>query len=110
MYDRDIKIIEDYIDEYLCSPELYLPDWEYDIQAYSRWAGEEVLERVIFEDLKLPPHITGIESKDTAEIIEEYISDIDYFYETCSDIHKKLIFFIARDVGMEILGLFERRS
>ena len=110
MYDRDIKIIEDYIDEYLYMPKSYWPDWEYDIQAYSRCAGEEILERVIVEALKLPPHITGIEPKETTEIIEEYISDMDYFYEISRDTHKKLIFFMARDVGIEILNLFKRRS
>lgn len=110
MYDRDIKVIEDYIDEYLYKPELHWPDWEFDTQAYSRWAGEEVLERIIFETLKLPPHITGVEPKETTEIIAEYIDDMDYFYETCSDNRRKLIFFIARDVGIEILSLFERRN
>lgn len=110
MYDRDIKVIEDYIDEYLYKPETNWPDWEFDTQAYSRWAGEEVLERVIFEALKLPPHITGDEPKEITEIIAEYIDDMDYFYEISNDNRKKLMFFIARDVGTDILSLFERRS
>lgn len=111
MYDRDIIAIEDYTNSYLHMMEIEYPPCELEILAYSQWAADEVLDRVIKESMKLPPHITGKEPIPTAEIIEGFVLDMDYLCSETDDVHKQLIFSIARDVGKDILSdLFERRD
>lgn len=98
MDDRDVLILEEYI-------EHNLPDNPkcFDLYAYSRWAAYEILERVIHETMKLPSHITGVERIPAADIIESFIDEMDYYYERSSSERAKIAFSIARDEGKCIL-------
>lgn len=107
-YDRDILSIEGYIDLYLENLEMDYPQCEFEIFAYSEWAANEILERIIKEDERLPPHISGVELTPVTEIIEGFILDMDYFASQTEVMRKQLIFSIARDVGKDILDSFER--
>lgn len=78
----------------------------FDNLSYSCWAANEILNRVIDEVCKLPPHITGYLPKSHIEVVEEFIEDMEYLYETCTDEKKRSIFAIARCTGEEILSLF----
>ena len=109
-YDRDILSIENYIDLYLEHLAIDKPKCEFEIYAYSEWAANEVLERIMKEDERLPPHISGKELTPVTEIIEGFILDMDYFSSQTESIQKQLIFAIARDVGKDILDSFERRD
>lgn len=109
-YDRDILSIENYIDLYLEHLAIDTPECEFEIYAYSEWAANEVLERIMKEDERLPPHISGKELTPVTEIIEGFILDMDYFSSQTESIQKQLIFAIARDVGKDILDSFERRD
>lgn len=109
MYERDILIIEDYAGTYLRNLEDEYPPCEFEVYAYSAWAADEIINRLIVEAEKLPPHITGIEYISTEEIIEGFILDMDYYASETEIMRKQLIFSIARDVGKDILSLFERR-
>lgn len=109
-YDREILSIEGYIELYLERMDMDYPPVEFDIYAYSQWAAYEVLDRIIKEDERLPPHISGEELTPVEDIIEGFILDMDYFASQTEITRKQLIFSIARDVGKDILNSFERRD
>lgn len=89
-----INTIQNYIDNHIITP------------SYSLWAADEIMNRVIEELSKLPPHITGVEPISHIEIIEEFIREMDYLYETSITTKNKLIFMEARSTGKEILRMF----
>lgn len=106
MDDRDILKLERYIDTYLFPPTIgWLKDAFY-VQIYSRWAAYEILERMINEISKPPQHISGIKRRSTVEIIDEFIDEMEYYYE----LSENLIFYVARNAAMNILTLFEDRK
>lgn len=98
MDDRDVLRIEEYIRDDLPKSKEY-----FDLYVYSHWAAYEVLERVINEAMKLPPHITGKEPRTLVEIVEEFIDEMDYYYWASSWDKAKEMFAIARDEGTCIL-------
>ena len=97
MDDRDVLLIERYIHENFQDAT----DDSYD--AYSRWAANEILERVIFEAMKLPPHITGIESPTIFEILELFIDETDYYAYIASSDTGRDIFSAAREEAKLVL-------
>lgn len=101
-----LQTIQDYIDEYLPAPQANWSKCEFDICCHARWAAYEIVERIIEEASKLPPHITGQESKSHIEIIEEFMMEMDYYSEVSENKHSRLIFSIAKSIASEILALF----
>lgn len=77
------------------------------LYSYSRWAANELLDRIIDEVSKPPPFVTGEFPRTHIEIIEEFIENMDYLSELCSHREQKCIFSTARYVGEEIMALFE---
>ena len=109
MDDRDVLTLQDYINKHLFEPCINWPRHEFELHSYSRWAAYEILERVINETMKLPPHITGFERESTVDIIDNFINELDYYYDGSKDVRRQLMFAIARDEAKNILCLFERR-
>lgn len=72
--------------------------------SYSKWAINEIIERIIFEADKLPPHITGEEPISHIEIIEDFADEMAYFTDYSSDNRKRFIFLVARDTAYDLLG------
>lgn len=108
MYERDILVIQEYIKTYLETLENDYPPCEFEVTAYSYWGAEELLERIMLEEMK-QPQLDG-EPIPTLDIISEFISDMDAYSSEAETTRQKLIFSIARDVGKDIEELFERRS
>lgn len=108
MDDRDVLIIEQYIRDDLPKSTDY-----FDLYVFSQWAAYEVLERVISEAMKLPPHITGKEPRTLIEVVEDFIDEMDCYYWMSSFDKARNMFSIARDEGMCILlyiSSFERKE
>lgn len=104
MDDRDVLIMERYIQECTVEPELDDPDHYYfDLHSYSRWAAYEVYNRFVCEAMKLPPHISGKEPLTPLEIVEDFIDEMDYYAQVAQSDRVREIFQIARDEGKCIL-------
>lgn len=106
MDDRNVLLIQRYMDEHLRNPDIKWPKSEFELHTYQRWAANEILERFMEEAMKLPPHITGIESQSPAEIIETFMHELDYYSDESKTIRGQLMFSIARDEARSILDLF----
>jgi len=103
-----VSVLQYYIDEYLFEPKSNWPKDRFGGRSYSRWAAYELQGHIIEESLRLPPHltITGREQKTPIEIIEEFISEMDYFSEMNGNIRSQFIFSVAKETAKEILDLF----
>lgn len=96
MSDQDVRTVEDYIEQYVQEPN---PDQSREIfrtLAYGRWAMYEILERVIEETERLPPHITGKESRTLSEITDEFIEEMEYYISIARSDRVREIFTCAR--------------
>lgn len=101
-----INLVQDYIDKKLGEPSSKLDEKTFEYLSCSRWAANEIMDRIIEEASMLPPHITGRFPKSYVEIIEEFIDDMDCAFETCDNKQNRVMFIIARDTGEDILLLF----
>ena len=106
MYEQAIFTIQEYID--LHWPELDTPcqKYKFDTRSYSRWAANEIIDRLILEDSKLPSHITGKEPKSVVDIIEEFIRELNYCFSISDDVDRQEMFNIAVFSAEYILHLF----
>lgn len=95
MTDNDVLIIERYIYENF--RELNLDE------SYSKWAANEILDRVIFEASKLPSHITGIEGVSIEELVESFIGEMDYYSYISVEDSARETFSTAREEGKMVL-------
>ena len=103
MDDRDVALIEEYIQQCTVDVEDDYGSYYFDLHSYSRWAANEVLQRVICEAMKLPPHISGKESLTLLDVVETFIDEMDYYAYLIQSERAKEIFSIARDEGKCIL-------
>lgn len=99
MDDRDVRIVEEYMEECVPLPSIDDKEYIFDLHAYTRWAVEEILDRVIKEAMKLPEHITGSRTRTLIEIIDEFIDEMDYYVSISNYDLPTYIFSVARDEG-----------
>lgn len=97
MDDRDVLLIEHYIYESFSHPFSNKED------SYARWAADEILDRVIFEAMKLPAHITGLDSLTLEEVVEEFITQMDYYAYIATHDEGRTVFSVAREEAKLIL-------
>ena len=93
MYEAVILILQGYITEHLFEPGSNWPKFYFDERSYSRWAANEIIERV--KEHKTTPPIV---------IIEEFILELDNY--SCINPKNEELFSFARDAAEDILGLF----
>lgn len=101
-----IQTIREYEEEYLATPDSNCTKDIFKQLSYSHWAVDEILERIVEEASKLPPHITGISLVPHTEIIQEFIDEMDYLAETSETENSKTMFSTAKSTGIEVLNLF----
>ncbi len=109
-YANVIRTIQDYVDKCLFKPSPTWPEHEFRRRCYERWAVDELAERMLDEADLLPFHISGREHKDPIEVIREFVDEMDGYCDMSDDRKSWSIFSIARDVGEEILDLFDDRK
>lgn len=110
MNERDIIILENYAATHLAEPNLEWANDAFDVCVYSRWAVNEILERMMDETTKLPEFISGIPRKSTVQIITEYIYEMEGAYREVNNVEQKMIFFIAASTARSILSLFQKNN
>lgn len=106
MDERDIATLERYMDECLFEPSLGWFKDAFDMQVYSRWVANEILERMMNEAMKLPEHISGVEQRSACDIIDEFIDELECAYSGSHNYNTKLIFFTALDAAKSIRALY----
>lgn len=109
MYETSvvISVIQKYMDECLFEPKRNWPKYEFAMRSYSRWAANYILDRIIEESMKLPFYISGLESCDLLNIIQDFIDDLDYYSEI-SDGNDRIFNMtsVAKDTAIDIGLLF----
>lgn len=100
-----IQTIQNYADTHFALPDIHQNNL-FKLFCYSNWAVNEILNRIIEEVSKLPPHITGIEPVSHIDILRSFISEMEYMYDVSTTKENKLIFMSAVTTGTEILNLF----
>lgn len=75
-------------------------------ESYSKWALNEILNRVLDETQKLPYHISGLEPEPVSDIIREFISEMEYYSSIAST--DEVIFFaeMSKDEAEKLLRKF----
>ena len=107
-------MINEYIDERLCATD-YLGEIElkdskdyFEDLSYARWAAYEIIERLNNESERLPPHITGSwrEPFSPADIVLEFVDDMEHCIYDCRGEKHERIFSIALYVAEDVLYLY----
>lgn len=105
-FESAISVIKKYMDDFLFEPKLTWPDNEFDTRCYSRWAAEEILERIILESEKLPEYITNKNVKKPLELIKDFINELHIYTQIYNDNKNSIIFYIAERTAIDIALLF----
>lgn len=82
------------------------PEYKFRECSYARWAADEIIDRLIDEASKLPPHITGELPRSVIEIIDEAVQDLDCYFYNSNTVDTQEMFFIALDTAKKIRKLF----
>lgn len=99
MYEQDIAIVTSYVLKRSKRTSLIA-------EAFSRWALDEILDRIWEETQKLPYHISGLEPQPVKEIIQEFIEEMGYYSSVART--ENVIFFaeMAKDEAEKLLNKF----
>lgn len=104
--ERALIIIKRHIDYDLLNPYECWHECIFDMQAYSRWAANEIYERIANEANRLPSHITGQEQRAPISIINEFIDLMDECYDAYKDFDDiQKVFMYAKFEALDILDL-----
>lgn len=95
MNEVAISMIRDYMDQCLFEPSFNWPGWEFDRRIYSRWAANEILERVTKNPMLSP-----------IDAIDQFMDEMDDHSEVSDDRNFQFIFIIARETAEDIGLLF----
>lgn len=96
MKEEAIAIIQDYMNQCLFEPNLDWPGYEFDYRIYSRWAANEILDRISSCRKGLDPII----------IIGQFMDEMDDYSEMSDDRNQQFIFIVARETAEDIGLLF----
>lgn len=111
-YERAISVIKEYIETNLFEPKLTWPKHEFDLRCYSRWAAEELLERIINESERLPEYLTGRVARRPLDLVKEFLDEVHTYLLLYDDSKTSMIFYTAERTAIDIILLFyktERR-
>lgn len=105
-----MRSIHEFSTVYLPTPSRMMTKPYFDKVSYSTWAIDEILNRLVEELYKPPPHITGRDPVPYFDIIQEFVDQMDYMAETTTDYHKRFIFLVAKETGDELLLFLKGES
>lgn len=105
-----LVIIQKYVDECLFEPRSNWPTHIFNERSCSRWAAQEIMDRIIHEDDRIPAHISYFEPRAPQTIVEDFIDEMDYYVETSKHKQIQLIFSFARDAAKDILQLIRKEQ
>lgn len=96
MKEQAVLAIQEYIDLYLFEPKITWPELEFTRRSYSRWAANEILERIKKDEYGRNP----------LDIIEEFMNEMDQYSELNNDHSVYSIFIVAKEEAEDIAFLF----
>lgn len=106
MYEQAIAKVQQYRDTYLPEMHSVYPKYEFDTRSYARWAANEIIDRLIEEDSRLPPYITGRDAPTVVEIINGFIGELEYYFDISGDQRRQEMFNVAENTAKYILHIF----
>ena len=109
MDEKDVLKAMRYIEMFVPYPDIKEPKDIFESHSYSRWAANELLERMINETMKIP-FISEEESLSAIEVISDFIDDMELCLETAPDSDSRRIFDIAKSEGEHILQYVTRKG
>ena len=95
MNELAVSVIQEYIDKYLFEPRSNWPKYEFNVRSYSRWAANEIIERIQNDSDRSP-----------VNIISEFIREVDLCSEKTPTNQSQLIFAVAKETAIDIILLF----
>lgn len=95
MNEAAVLAIINYMEECLFEPKRNWPEYWFNQKSYSRWAANEILERVMDHPM-MPPIM----------VIEEFMITMDLYSCMAEDTRVSIIFSIAKDTAEDIMSLF----
>lgn len=101
-----IDQINECFNTWLSEPQKDWPKEAFKERSYSRWAANEILLRLIEEELQPPVYITGRDPLTPVDIIFEFKSEMEFYYEICINDRLRDAILIAIDTADEIGCLF----
>lgn len=110
MDDRAVILMEEYIDTRLPKIEDATEPYIFNLRSCMRWAAEEILNRLIRESMKLPTHVTGIQTPSATEIVAEFVDEMEYYASIAQTKKGYDIFDIAATEGQCVLTYFEEKE
>lgn len=104
-YAAAVSVIRRYLDEKIPEPSIYWNKHELKMRSYARWAANELMSRIMEEELRLPYHISGLEQKVPVEVAQEFVEEMRIRRTCASNREHRDLYFQAEYIGEEILGL-----
>lgn len=104
-YAAAVAVIRRYLDEKLPESTCCWNKHEAKIRSYSRWAANEIMARIMEEELRLPYHISGLEQRVPIEIAQEFVDEMGMLRKCASNRDQRDLYFQAEYIGEEILSL-----
>lgn len=96
MKEAIVSALQEYIDEYLFEPGKNWPKEEFNRRSYSRWAANEIMERLLRE----------MDIRDPLDIIEEFSDEMDRCLDLSENRDIYFIFIVAKETADDIAFLF----
>ena len=90
-----MQVIVDYMNEYLTEPGKHWPKYWFEQRVYSRWAANEILERIM-EHPSTPPD----------EVVFDFMHEMSIYASTVNNKEKRFLFLTAKETAEDILSLF----
>jgi hypothetical protein len=98
--DVAISLIREYMSEHLFDPKQNWGKYYFTERSYSRWAANEIIER-LWEIALFPPWEYGV-----VDIISGFIDEMERLSENSEHKLSQTIFYIAKETARDILLLF----
>ena len=102
-YAAALSVVRRYLKEYLPEPMNPRAINEFKERTYSRWAANEIICRIIDEELKLPYHISGLEQRVPVEVVKEFVDELYTAWELSTKKDQKMVYSCALHTAEDIL-------
>jgi hypothetical protein len=96
----------EYADEHLFTPKPFWSRQSFRYRSYSRWALDEIVYKIVEQESRPSWSEIYYDFKTPAEIISEFIDQMDFYAESSTNGTSIYIFSVARDTAEEIRELF----
>lgn len=91
-----------YMRAYLRLPEKPMPKEAERAIMYSRWAANELYNRLLLNASILPESVSGLQKRTTTEIVAEFIDEMEYCEKISDEYEPKQLFAVAGDEARRI--------